>query len=64
MDLMKKAFQLAQHQLGMPAAHAYCDHSWNVTLVHRITLQPKERRCALCGLRQRAELIWNNIRER
>lgn len=61
-DVMKKALQLAKHQLGMPAAQAFCEHEWEILFAHRISLEPTERQCKKCNLRQRAETVWRDVK--
>lgn len=43
-DVMKKTWQLAKQQLGMPAAQAYCNHEWEPLFAHSRTLAVTERR--------------------
>lgn len=62
-DVMRKALQLAKHQLGMPAKQAYCDHEWEPLFAHNRTLAVTERRCVKCLLRQRAETVWRDVKE-
>ncbi len=64
-NVMRKTLQLARHQLGMPAARAFCDHEFEPTFANRRTFQVTERRCTKCGLRQRAETttVWRDVKE-
>lgn len=38
--------------------HRRCEHEWELTYVHRTTMEPKERRCTKCGITQYAITVW------
>jgi hypothetical protein len=61
--VMKKAMQLVKHQHGMPRERAFCEHKWEPLFAHPVTLEMKERHCKMCGLRQRSEIVWCDVKE-
>ena len=60
-DVMLKTLKLAQSQLGnyktlLPKKE--CSHKYELYTVQCVTLEPRERKCKLCGKIQRATTVW------